>query len=149
MEPRSGVIDVAGPKPPLSEKEDDDRILGQPKLIESIRDTSDAFIHAVNHCRVGRIVVPGMTTLRAVSLDQLRLRLNRRVDAIVRQVQEERPVVMRVEEADCFVGQSISEILTGFSRFQIRQRPIAPFVRMGITRRRSPDASPATAHSKP
>ena len=74
--------------------EDDQRVLGQLQLVELRQHPADALVDAGDHRGVGRVVVPADRRLVLELRDQLRLRLVRRVDAEVRQVEEERLVLV-------------------------------------------------------
>ena len=92
--------------------ENHQRVLGQPKLIELRQDAANAFVDARDHRRVRRIVMPARRRLVLEPLDQLLLRLVRRVHAEVRQVQEERLVLVPLDEIDRAVRQKIGQVLT-------------------------------------
>ena len=93
--------------------EDDDRAIRNSEFPNVSQDTADAFIHALDHGRVDRIVLQlAGLQLRAILPYEFFFRLDRDVDGIMRQVKKERPRAIRANELDCFVGQTIRQIFT-------------------------------------
>ena len=85
--------------------EDDDRPLGQAVLLDAVEDLAEAGVHRLDHRAHDRVVhrVVG-AGLRLVLGDQLRVLQQRPVDDVVRDVEEERVVPVRVEEGERPIG---------------------------------------------
>ena len=74
-------------------------------------DAAHAFVHAVNHRGVGGIVVSARWRFGFELRDQVRLRLVRRVNAEMWQVEKERPILVTPNEILRFAREKIREVL--------------------------------------
>ena len=90
--------------------EDEHRAVGELEFIERLHHASDALIHARDHRGIHRAVVAADRGLVFELGDEVSLRLMRRVNAEVRQVKEERAVLVSLDEIDRLVGEKVGEI---------------------------------------
>ena len=91
--------------------ENDERVFGQAELVERRHDSADAFVDAGDHRRVGRVLVAADGRLVFELRDQFLLRFVRRVDAEVRQIQEERLILVPLDEIDGVIGEKVGQVL--------------------------------------
>ena len=98
--------------------EDQHRVVGQLELVEHRHDPADALIDAGDHRGVGRVVVPADAGLVGLNFAiSSFLAWCGRVDGEVRQIEEERPVLVPLDEVDRLVGQEVGQVLrpSGYS----------------------------------
>ena len=109
------------------------------QLVEFVEDAADIFIEVLDHSRVGGVVLNlpygaavvveelgGFACwlfgrLGFVFFQQSGLRLQRVVDGVVREVNEERLLAILLDEADCLAGEAVGEVFPLRSVGQIGQ----------------------------
>ena len=93
-------------------EEEDQRPVGDLRVVQLRHDSADVLVQAVHHGGVGGIALPArFLHALPVKLDQFRLALNGRVDGVIRLVEEERLITAGIDEFQGFVGQPIREIV--------------------------------------
>jgi hypothetical protein len=110
---RVGVAAVVG-------RENHDGPLQQAALAQSRDDPGHARIETLDHCRVRRI--EGLAFAlgpRLMLLHEIRPPLNRRVDGVIGLIQEERLVLLLLDELHGLIGQAIGEVLSLFRSGQV------------------------------
>ena len=97
--------------PAIVAREDQHRVLRQFQLLQLRHDAPDTLVDTRDHRRVGRIIVPADPRLALKFSDQLRLRLVRRVDAEVRQIEEKRPILFPRDVVHRAIREKVRQIL--------------------------------------
>ena len=101
-----GVVEAA-----VVRGEDDDGVLLEAEFVQRGQHAAHAFIHALDHRGIRGFALPlGLRDLFILG-DHLRLGLQRRVDAVMREVKEERAVALVADELHRFVGQAVRQVL--------------------------------------
>ena len=85
-------------------------VVGDAEFIQRLHHATHAFIHAVDHRRISRIVMSPGRGLWFELRDQVSLRLMRHVNPIVRQVEKKWAVLFTLDEVHRLVGQKIREV---------------------------------------
>ena len=99
--------------------ENNDRLLGEPQLLQALHYSPHRFINTLDHRRVSRVAMMFSGGLLLVLGNDLFLRLEWCMHRVMGQVQEERAVLILLDERDRLVGQAISKV---FPIFSIRER---------------------------
>ena len=94
-------------------REDEHRIVRELKLLELGHHAAHALVHARDHRRVHRTIMPADAGLALELCDQLGLGVKGGVHAEVREVEQERFVLITPDEIDGFIGQPIRQIGVG------------------------------------
>ena len=92
-------------------RENDERVIGEIQFVERRDYAADTFVDARDHRGVRGIFMPADWWLGFELGDQILLCLMRGVHAEVRQIQEERFVLVAFDEVDGVIGEEIGEIL--------------------------------------
>ena len=93
-------------------REHDHRAVSNPCPLQSVQHTSHGVIDAVNHCRIDWIVLPLPVLQTLVLGDEILLGLDRRMDGIVRDVQEERLLAIALDELNGLVRFAVRQVLS-------------------------------------
>ena len=101
--------------------EDEHGVVRDLQFIKQRHHAADTLVHTRDHCGIGRVAVSADARLRFEVLDPVLPRLMRRVHGEMRQIEEERPVLVPLDEIDRVIGEKISEILV-LRIFRLRVR---------------------------
>ena len=80
-------------------------------MLERGKESADVFIERANHRGVARLVVQFAARPIAQIVKQIFARLDRGVDGVVRQVEEERFLLVVAHELDGFSREAVGEVL--------------------------------------
>ena len=100
-------------------KEENDRIFGQPQFIQFTKNRTHAVVGALDHGRIGGILVMLGRFLVLILLLEFGLGLNRGMNRIMSQVEEEGLVLVGFDEFACLDTQSVGQVFALFLVFKI------------------------------
>ena len=107
-------------RPPLSELKITIVLSASFEFVEFLHDAADAVVHAFDKPGINRVVLRRVRVrFLLVFLDDVPLGHQGRVDGVMRQVQEERPVLVRLDELQRLVREPVAE---EFARGAVGQR---------------------------
>ncbi len=106
--------------PAVVREENHDRVLVQLQPLQGCLYCADTVIHTLDHCRVLGIGVPADCRFLFILRRQRLLRLNGRVHGVMREIQEERLVLIGLNKFARLRAQAIGEVLALFRVHQIR-----------------------------